>query len=77
MSQDAKNASRRGQIGVESFEQVERLLAAGVEPVDISVRSDSHAVKARHLLEQMILADQHHARIDRAPSTLESSGNTQ
>lgn len=58
-------------------EQVERLLAAGVEPVDVSVRSDSHAVKARHLLEQMILADQHHARDDRALSTLESSGNTQ
>ncbi len=62
---------------VAAVEQVERLLAAGVEPVDVSVRSDSHAVKARHLLEQMILADQHPARVDRALSTLESSGNTQ
>ena len=55
---------------VAAVEEVERLLAAGVAPVDVSVRSDSHAVKARDLLERMILADQHNARADCAHSML-------
>jgi hypothetical protein len=73
------SAIRIARIGsdVAVVEEVDRQLAPGVAPVDVSVRSDSHAVKLRDLFERMILTDRHSARADCAHPMLTSSRNTQ
>lgn len=51
---------------VTAVEEVERLLNAGVAPVEVSIRSDVHAVKARELLEAFAQAEQRTPNAPRA-----------